>query len=64
MTAADVLWGGALTWTTMFKLVPELPVISAYIGRYAARPAVARVKELDAKLAAEQDAAASKAAVS
>ena len=26
-TAADVLWGGALTWTTMFKLVPELPVI-------------------------------------
>ena len=28
-TAADVLWGGALTWTTMFKLVPELPEIEA-----------------------------------
>ena len=57
MTAADVLWGGALTFTTMFKLVPELPVIADYIARHAARPAVARVKELDAKLAAEQEAA-------
>ena len=25
-SAADVLWGTALRWTTMFKLVPELPV--------------------------------------
>jgi len=23
MTAADVLWGTALAWTTMFKLVPS-----------------------------------------
>ena len=57
-TAADVLWSGALTWTTMFKLVPELPVIKDYIGRCSARPAVARVKAKDAKLAAAQEAAA------
>lgn len=51
-TAADVLWGTALTWTTMFKLVPPLPVIQAYIDRMSARPAVARAKAKDAALAA------------
>jgi glutathione S-transferase len=53
-TAADVLWGTALTWTTMFKLVPELPVIKAYIERMGARPSVAKVKAKDAELAAAQ----------
>ncbi len=62
MTAADVLWGTALTWTTMFKLVPELPVITNYIARLTARPSVAKVKALDAKLAAEHEAAAKQAA--
>jgi glutathione S-transferase len=56
-TAADVLWGGALTWTTMFKLVPELPVITAYISRCGARPSVARAKAKDAELAAAHEAA-------
>jgi glutathione S-transferase len=51
-SALDVLWGTALTWMTMFKLVPPLPVIEAYIGRVNARPAVARVKAKDAELAA------------
>ena len=55
-TAADVLWGTALTWTTMFKLVPELPVIKAYIGRMGARPSVAKVKAKDAGLVAAQAA--------
>jgi glutathione S-transferase len=55
-TAADVLWGGALTWTTMFKLVPELPIIADYIRRCGARPAVARVKAKDAELAAAHEA--------
>jgi glutathione S-transferase len=64
MSAADVLWGTALTWTTMFKLVPELPVIKDYIGRLGARPSVAKVKELDAKLSAEHEAAAKQAAAS
>jgi glutathione S-transferase len=58
MTAADVLWGTALAWTTMFKIVPELPVIMDYVKRLGARPAVGKVKSLDAKLSAEHEAAA------
>jgi glutathione S-transferase len=58
VTAADVLWGTALRWTTMFKLVPETPVIMDYVKRVTGRPAVAKVGELDAKLGAEQEAAA------
>jgi glutathione S-transferase len=57
-STADVLWGMALTWTTMFKLVPELPEIMDYTKRMQARPAVARVKAIDAKLAAAHEAAA------
>jgi glutathione S-transferase len=53
-SAADVLWGTALAWTTAFDLVPKLPAIQAYIERVAARPAVARVKAKDAELAAAQ----------
>jgi glutathione S-transferase len=64
MSAADVLWGTALTWTTMFKLVPELPAIKEYIGRIGSRPAAAKVKALDAALAAEHEAAMKQAAAS
>jgi len=53
-TAADVLWGTALTWTTGFKLVPALPVIQSYIDRWNQRPSVARVRAKDAELAAAQ----------
>jgi glutathione S-transferase len=53
-TAADVLWGTALNWTTMFKLVPELPVIRAYIDRVVSRPAMQRAAAADAALAATQ----------
>lgn len=53
-SAADVLWGTALAWTTAFQLVPSLPVIQTYVERIAARPAVARVKARDAELAAAQ----------
>ncbi|KWO54222.1 glutathione S-transferase family protein [Burkholderia territorii] len=56
-TAADVLWGSALHWTTMFKLVPETPNIRAYIDRVLARPAIQRAQAADAALAAEQDKA-------
>jgi glutathione S-transferase len=56
-TAADVLWGTALRWTTMFKLVPETPVVTAYIGRVTARPAAARAAKIDADLVAAQNAA-------
>jgi len=53
-SAADVLWGTALTWTTRFGLVPELPVIKAYMERVNARPAIARARAKDAELAAAQ----------
>ena len=53
-TAADVLWGTALNWTTQFKLVPELPVIRAYINRVLARPAMLRAAARDAELLAAQ----------
>lgn len=52
-TAVDVLWGTALRWMTMFKLVPELPVIMAYVERVASRPAMQRAAALDEALAAE-----------
>jgi glutathione S-transferase len=57
-SAADILWGTALTWTTSFKLVPELPVIKAYMERVNSRPAVVKVKMQDAELAAAHVAAA------
>ncbi|HWX65870.1 MAG TPA: glutathione S-transferase family protein [Rhodanobacter sp.] len=55
-SAADVLWGTALNWTTMFKLVPELPVIRAYIDRVISRPAMQRAAAADAELVAAQSA--------
>ena len=53
-SAADVLWGTALGWATMFKLVPELPEVMAYIERVSARPAARRAAQADAELAAAQ----------
>ena len=50
-TAADVLWGTALSWTVMFGLVPETPVVKAYIDRVNARPAVVRARAKDAQWA-------------
>jgi glutathione S-transferase len=57
-SAADVLIGTALKWTTGFKLVPELPEIMAYVGRLYERPAFVRVSALEAELAAAHAAAA------
>ena len=50
-SAADVLWGTALKWTTSFKLVPQLPEIMAYVERVDARPAFRRAREEDGELA-------------
>lgn len=57
-TAADILWGSALRWTTTFGLVPPTPQITAYVERIGARPSVARVAETDAELAKIHEAAA------
>jgi glutathione S-transferase len=53
-SAADVLWGTALAWTTMFGLVPALPLIKDYVDRVNARPSFAAVRARDAALAAAQ----------
>jgi glutathione S-transferase len=55
-TAADVLWGTALRWTTMFKLVPDTPVVAGYIARVTSRPAAARAAKIDADLLAQSAA--------
>jgi glutathione S-transferase len=57
-TAADVLWGTALTWTMMFKVVPERPVFLEYAKRLRARPAYIHATAADQALASEQEAAA------
>lgn len=57
-TAADVLWGGALNWTTKFGIVPKTPDIEAYVQRVTSRPAFERAREKDAQLAAAQASAA------
>ena len=53
-SAADVLWGNALQWTTMFGMVPATPEIKAYIERTSTRPAALRARQKDAELAASQ----------
>jgi glutathione S-transferase len=53
-TAADVLWGAALRWTTMFKLVPESPVVTGYIARVTSRPAAARAAKIEGEILAKQ----------
>lgn len=58
ISAADILWGTALGWTTRFGLVPETPEITAYVARIAARPAAQKASALDAALAAQHEAAA------
>lgn len=49
-TAADVLWGTALTWMTGFGLVEAVPPIKSYVENWNARPSVQRVAQIDADL--------------
>jgi glutathione S-transferase len=55
-TAADILWGIALGWTSAFGLVPQTPEIMAYVQRVTERPAVRRARERDEQLHAAQQA--------
>jgi glutathione S-transferase len=56
-TAADVLWGGALHWMTLFKIMPETRAVRAYIDRVVTRPAIERAAAKDVEYAAQQAAA-------
>ena len=51
-TAADMLWGSALRWTTMFNLVPESPLIKDYIERVCSRPSFEQANAKDTELLA------------
>jgi len=53
-TAADVLWGTALTWMTGFGLVDAVPPVKNYIDRWNARPSVKKAAEIDATLLKSQ----------
>jgi glutathione S-transferase len=56
-SAADLLWGGALRWMTLFKLVPETPGITDYVKRVTSRPAFAKALKDDADRIAKREAA-------
>lgn len=55
-TAVDVLWGGALHWAMLFKLVPETLQLRTYVDRVITRPAMQRVAARDAEFLARQAA--------
>jgi len=61
VSAADILWGGALNWGMLFKIVPDNPVIANYVKRITTRPSFVKVKALDAERAAEHEAVAKRA---
>ena len=54
-TAADVVIGSGLRWGMMFKLLPERPEFTAYVGRLNERPALERATEKDAELQKQQE---------
>jgi len=57
MTAADILWGAAFSWTIMFGLVPKKDVFVRYAERITARPAFHRITAADDAMAAQHAAA-------
>lgn len=59
-TAADLLWGIALHWTTMFGLVEARPAFQAYMERINNRASIQKVSTEDATMVAEHEAAAAR----
>lgn len=57
-TAADLLWGIALNWTTMFGLVEARSAFKAYMERLNSRASIQKVSAEDVAMAAEHEAAA------
>jgi glutathione S-transferase len=50
-TAADVVIGSHLRWSTLFKLIPERKEFVDYVARFTDRPAAMRAQSKDAELA-------------
>ena len=59
-TAADLLWGIALNWTTMFGLVEARPAFQAYMDRINSRASIRKVSAEDAAMVAEHQAVAAR----
>jgi glutathione S-transferase len=55
-TAADVVIGSNIRWSTIFKLIPERPEFLAYVQRIVERPAVQRADMKDKEMAAQSAA--------
>ena len=60
-TAADILWGAALRWMTIFGLIEATPEISAFVERLAERDSARKVDRSDQEIAAAQEEAAATA---
>jgi glutathione S-transferase len=58
ITAADILWGVAFSWTMMFGIVPKKDVFVRYSERITSRPAFQRINAADNEMAAQHAAAA------
>jgi glutathione S-transferase len=46
-SAVDILWGCALSWMVLFKLVPETEVVKNYVTRMMNRPSALKALEAD-----------------
>jgi glutathione S-transferase len=53
MTAADILWGVAFSWTMTFGIVPKKDVFVSYSERITSRPAFQRINAADDEMAAQ-----------
>src|SRR5882757_2127519 len=58
ITAADILWGIAFSWTMTFGIVPKRDVFVRFAERITSRPAFQRVTAADQQMAAVHAAAA------
>lgn len=58
ITAADILWGIALSWTMMFGIVPRKDVFVRYAQRITSRPTFQRISAADDEMAARHATAA------
>jgi glutathione S-transferase len=54
-SAVDLLWGMALQWGTVFKIIPEVATIADYVERVTTRPSVAKIAALDAEWSAAHE---------
>ena len=48
-SAADVLWGSALSWMTAFGLAPASDRVADYVARHRRRPTVARLNAIEGR---------------